>query len=55
MGVKNVSLERGLFFTQISENISKPKNWKLGFYHYFRSNDWPYQFPWRYHLQHSWK
>jgi len=31
MDFKNVSLERGQFFTRISENISKPKNWKLGF------------------------
>lgn len=31
MDFKNVSLERGQFFTRISENMSKPKNWKLGF------------------------
>ena len=31
MDFKNRSLERGQFFTRISENISKPKNWKLGF------------------------
>src|ERR1035437_4716689 len=31
MDFKNRSLERGQFFTRISENLSKPKNWKLGF------------------------
>lgn len=31
MDFKNHSLERGQFFTRISENMSKPKNWKLGF------------------------
>jgi Amt family ammonium transporter len=31
MDFKNRSLERGQFFTRLSENMSKPKNWKLGF------------------------
>ena len=31
MDFKNRSLERGQFFTRINENLSKPKNWKLGF------------------------
>ena len=31
MDFKNISLERGQFFTRISDNMSKPKNWKLGF------------------------
>ena len=31
MDFKNRSLERGQFFNRISENLSKPKNWKLGF------------------------
>ena len=31
MDFKNESLERGHFFTRISDNMSKPKNWKLGF------------------------